>query len=248
MDRKSFKVFRRRVKERIRYALAAQFCRVTIRPLIRNYCIGQGLEIGAGKQPYCNPGTTLFLDKFTDNRDGTPNPDIISDASIIPIPDETFDYVISSHVLEHMQNTIAALKEWCRILKEGGILFLVLPHGDRTFDRYRDKTTLEHHISDYENLTDEYDYSHNEEIKIGWSKNDDFDGGEKYEQEWGAPVWDFDFRLKNGVIHFHVWTQDEIVRLLQYLDLKIMAVVEKAPERSDSFVVVARKTQTTCDK
>jgi SAM-dependent methyltransferase len=240
--RKSIKSFRRRIKKKIRRALAPHICREIIRPLICNYCAGQGLEIGPGKKPYCNPETTLFLDKFTDNKDATPEPDIISDANIIPKPDDTFDYVFSSHVLEHMQNTIATLKEWQRVLKKGGILFLVLPHGDRTFDRHRKKTTLEHHISDYENLTEEYDHSHNEEIQNGWSKNEDFDGGKEYEKQWGAPVWDFDFRLRNGVIHFHVWTQDEIVRLLQYLSFKIIAVAETAPERIDSFVVVARKS------
>jgi SAM-dependent methyltransferase len=241
MIRRSIRSLRKSIKKKIRRALAPHICREIIRPLISNYCTGQGLEIGPGKIPYCNPATTLFLDKYTDNKDGTPEPDIISDASVIPRPDATFDYVFSSHALEHMQNTIATLKEWSRILKKGGILFLVLPYGDRTFDRHREKTTLQHHMNDYENLTDEYDNSHNEEIKIGWSKNEDFDGGKDYEKEWGAPVWDFDFRLRNGVIHFHVWTQDEIVRLLQYIGFKIMTVAEVAPERKDSFVVVAKK-------
>lgn len=213
-----------------------------IHPLVEQYCHGNGLEIGAGKRPYCNPATTLFLDKYTDNKDGTPSPDIVSDATEIPKPDETFDYVFSSHVLEHTQNTIAALKEWLRVLKPGGILFLVLPHGDRTFDRHRQKTTLEHHLKDAETLTNEPDYSHNEEIRTGWSKNEDAEeAARQYERGWGAPVWDFEFRVKNGVVHFHVWTQDEIVRLLQYLGLKILTVAETAPERIDSFVVVAKK-------
>jgi len=213
-----------------------------IRPLIQRYCIGNGLEIGAGKHPYCNPKTTTFLDKYTTNRDGTPNPDIISDGMKIPRPDETFDYVLSSHVLEHMQDTIGALKEWIRVVKTGGILFLILPHCDRTFDKNRAKTTLAHQIHDHETLTDEPDHSHNEEIKIGWSKNENAEQeAREYEQVWGAGVWDFDFRLKNGVIHFHVWTQDEIVRLIQYLGLQILWVAEIAPERVDSFVVIAKK-------
>ena len=196
----------RKIKRNVCKALTPVFCPEEIlRPLVRTYCTGQGLEIGPGKSPYCDPATTLFLDKFTDTRDGTPAPDIISDANVIPKPAETFDYIVSSHVLEHMQNTIATLKEWERVLKKDGILFLVLPHGDRTFDRHREKTTLEHHISDYDKLTDEYDHSHNEEIKKGWSKNEDFDvGKEEYEREWGAPVWDFDFRLRKGAMHFHV--------------------------------------------
>lgn len=231
-----------RMKMRIRKELTALYCRdEIIRPLIRYYCTGKGIEIGAGKHPYCDPATTLFLDKYTDNKDGTPKPDIISDASEIPCPDETYDYVFSSHVLEHMQNTIRTIKEWERVLKKGGILFLVLPHGDRTFDRHREKTTLQHHIDDYDNLTDEYDFSHNEEIKRGWSKNEDFDGGKSYKEKWGADVWDFDFRLQNGVIHFHVWTQDEIVELLKYLGIKILAVAEVVPERVDSFLVIAKR-------
>jgi SAM-dependent methyltransferase len=216
-----------------------------IRPLIKQYCVGQGLEIGAGKNPYFDPATTLTLDKYTDNKDGTPAPDIISDAAHIPKPNESFDYVFSSHVLEHMQDTIGALEEWMRVLKSGGVLFLVLPHGDRTFDRHREKTTLNHHIKDKETLTSEPDYSHNEEIKIGWSKNDNYEENiRRYEHEWRAPVWDLEFRLRNGVIHFHVWTQDEMVRLLQYMGLKILAVAEITPERVDSFVVVARKDPT----
>lgn len=217
-----------------------------IKPLIAKYCIGNGLEIGAGKNPYCNPQTTTFLDKYTTNRDGTPNPDIVSDATKVPRPDETFDYVLSSHVLEHVQDTIGALKEWIRVIKAGGTLFLVLPHCDRTFDKHRAKTTLAHHIQDHETLTDEVDNSHNEEIKAGWSKNESFPQDEiEFERIWGAKCWDFDFRHKNGVIHFHVWTQDEIVRLIQYLGLQILWVAEIAPEREDSFIVIARKPAVT---
>jgi SAM-dependent methyltransferase len=213
-----------------------------IKPLINKYCIGSGLEIGAGKSPYCNPATTKFLDKFTDNKDGTPNPDIVSDASVIPVESATFDYVFSSHVLEHMQNTIATLKEWLRVIKDGGILFLLLPHGDRTFDKFREKTTLEHHLNDYKNLTEEFDNSHNDEIKSGWSKNINFEQDViNYQNEWGADIWDFEFRHKNGVIHYHVWTQDEIIKLLQYLGLKILYVSEIAEERPDTFIVVAKK-------
>ncbi len=49
-----------------------------IKPLIKRYCKGKGLEIGAGKPLYCDPENTLFLDKNTDNKDQTPDPDIIS--------------------------------------------------------------------------------------------------------------------------------------------------------------------------
>jgi predicted SAM-dependent methyltransferase len=214
--------------------------------LVSHYCIGRGLEIGPGKNPYCNPSTTLFLDKFTDNNDATPRPDIISDASQVPKPDETFDYVLSSHVLEHMQDTIGTLKEWIRVLKKDGILFLLLPHADRMFDKHRSKTTLEHHILDHQNITSEPDHSHDQEIKEGWSKlwtteEEKQKAFAEYKAQWGADVWDFDFRIKNGVIHFHVWTQDEIVKLLTYMGLKILWTTEFVPERNDTFIVIAKK-------
>lgn len=209
------------------------------------YCRGLGLEIGPGRFPYCPKPGAVYLDSHTDAKGlpyGTPSPDIVARAGAIPRPDGTFDYVLSAHVLEHMQNTIPVLREWIRVLKPGGVLFTILPHAERTIDRYRAKTTLAHHIRDAEVLTDDFDTSHNDEIREGWSKLPDFEEqARQYESEWGAPVWDFKFRFEHDVIHFHVWTQDEIVRLLQYLGLVILAVVERAPERPDSFVVVARR-------
>lgn len=42
----------------------------------------------------------------------------------------SMDFVFSSHLLEHIQNHEAALKEWWRIVKPGGYLVLYLPHKD----------------------------------------------------------------------------------------------------------------------
>jgi ADP-heptose:LPS heptosyltransferase/predicted SAM-dependent methyltransferase len=42
----------------------------------------------------------------------------------------SMDFVYSSHLLEHIENYKAALKEWWRLVKEGGVLALYLPHED----------------------------------------------------------------------------------------------------------------------
>src|SRR5947209_9541505 len=119
-------------------------------PLIQNlvdrYCIGNGVEIGAGPVPYCPPERTDFVDKHIANADASLQPDIVADAAAIPAADAKYDFVFSSHCLEHVPNTIRTLMEWGRILRPGGALVLILPHGDRTFDRLRAKTTLDHHI------------------------------------------------------------------------------------------------------
>jgi SAM-dependent methyltransferase len=215
---------------------------IQVHQLIRRYCCGQGLEIGPGRHPYCKPKTTKFLEKHPDSLDGYPRPDIVADATDIPLPNGELDYVFSSHVLEHMPDTIRALNEWMRLLRPGGVLFLLLPHADRIFDRHRPKTTLQHHIEDFQARREGPDHSHDEEARAGWERLEDFDAiAAAHLRVFGTGMWDFDHRIAHDAMHYHVWTQDEIVRLLQYLGLKIAAVAEHV-ERRDSFAVVARKT------
>jgi ADP-heptose:LPS heptosyltransferase/predicted SAM-dependent methyltransferase len=46
------------------------------------------------------------------------------------IASQSMDYVFSSHLLEHIEDHKAALKEWWRVIKQGGKLVLYLPHAD----------------------------------------------------------------------------------------------------------------------
>jgi SAM-dependent methyltransferase len=220
----------------------------SVKKLVERYCIGHGLEIGPGKSPYGPRNRTKFLDKHTSNKDGTPNPDVVADASSIPICDAQFDFLISSHCLEHVPNTLRTLKEWARVIRPNGILFLVLPHCERTFDRYRARTTLEHHIQDLDRVGNaKSDPSHFEEMKNGWLLNaESFEEQKRiYEKEWGAAVWDFDFRVQNDVLHYHVWTQSEMVDIVRHLGFDILYVTDYFQERPDSFIVICRKPSKT---
>lgn len=49
------------------------------------------------------------------------------DATILPFPDNTFDHVITSEVLEHIQNDVAAIAEMFRVLKPGGVFAGTVP-------------------------------------------------------------------------------------------------------------------------
>lgn len=42
-------------------------------------------------------------------------------------PDNTFDRLIATHVLEHIYEPHLALKDWLRVLKPGGVLSIVIP-------------------------------------------------------------------------------------------------------------------------
>jgi SAM-dependent methyltransferase len=69
--------------------------------------------------------------------------DIIAGGDELPLPDESEDFVISSHVLEHFPDPIKALNEWYRVVRKGGYIFAIVPHRDRTFDKSRTRTTLD---------------------------------------------------------------------------------------------------------
>ena len=41
--------------------------------------------------------------------------------------DNTFDRLVATHVLEHIYQPHLVLKEWCRVLKQGGVLSILIP-------------------------------------------------------------------------------------------------------------------------
>jgi ubiquinone/menaquinone biosynthesis C-methylase UbiE len=47
---------------------------------------------------------------------------VIGDATQLPFREKTFDWVICTEVLEHLKNPYSAVKEFRRVLKEGGKL------------------------------------------------------------------------------------------------------------------------------
>ncbi len=49
------------------------------------------------------------------------------DARSLPFPDDTFDVVITSEVLEHIQDDVAAIAEMVRVLKAGGRFAATVP-------------------------------------------------------------------------------------------------------------------------
>lgn len=46
----------------------------------------------------------------------------------LPVPNNSQDYIYSSHVLEHIDNRKEVIKDWYRALKVGGFIICVVPH------------------------------------------------------------------------------------------------------------------------
>jgi predicted SAM-dependent methyltransferase len=80
------------------------------------------LEIGCGDKKVFENSIGLDIRK-------TPAVDIVADARKLPFPDNRFDHVFSSHIIEHFSHTVIqeVLSEWVRVLKPGGIFELRCP-------------------------------------------------------------------------------------------------------------------------
>ena len=93
------------------------------RNYLKKFAKGNGLDIGCGLNKIAGFGI---------DNDPTCKPDILADIANIPLMGNKYDYIVSSHVLEHTVHTIRTLKEWHRLLKVGGTLALAVPNGENT--------------------------------------------------------------------------------------------------------------------
>jgi predicted SAM-dependent methyltransferase len=81
------------------------------------YFIGKGIDIGCGDDPLEAPRGTV--DPWDQPR---------GDAQELGgVEDAAYDFVYSSHCLEHLRSVERALSSWVRILKPGGFLYFTVP-------------------------------------------------------------------------------------------------------------------------
>src|SRR6476469_1391980 len=84
-------------------------------------CRGRVLDIGCGLQPY-RPFLDAAQTEYVgiDREGPLSTPTIVGSAESLPFPDESFDVVLSTQVLEHVPDPEQALTEAVRVLKKGG--------------------------------------------------------------------------------------------------------------------------------
>ena len=131
------------------------------------------------------------------------------------------------------------LIEWRRVLKNGGLLILVLPHRDRTFDNARPLTSLTHLQEDYHAHVAEHDNTHWEEFR----DQTILSGHTKIPAEYvvEAKKDNFSYFSENGLIHHHVWTGSTFEEVLKHVGFDTFECLEICPGRDDSFYVAAKK-------
>lgn len=107
-----------------------------ILPFAAKVCKGMGLDIGAGKMEWALPGATPI------------DPNLSEKYNATNLPSNPFynkwDYIFSSHCLEHLEDWEEVLKYWTFNLTAGGVLFLYLPHRDCLYWRPELMPTKKH--------------------------------------------------------------------------------------------------------
>lgn len=81
---------------------------------------GVGLNFGSGLSDR-RPNIVNLDIYYTDTVD------VVYDGSVLPFEDESFDFVMSQEVFEHIPDCHAALREVSRVMKKGAKIYLQLP-------------------------------------------------------------------------------------------------------------------------
>lgn len=104
------------------------YTREVLRDLLPKYCIGKVVDVGSGRAKYRDyirkyAESYITVDNMSSGYQFGPSdikPDVISDILKMPFENNSFDTVICTEVLEHVEDPFALMKEISRILETGG--------------------------------------------------------------------------------------------------------------------------------
>ncbi len=239
---------------------------------------GLGLEIGPHVDPMFRRSEGINV-RYLETRDGDTlralvieqgrDPSIVEDIDYVlqrgktlaqHAPGETFDWVTSSHVVEHIPDFLGHLKEVEEVLSPNGVYGLIVPDMNYCFDCLKSKTLLgqviEAHISQARpgaiaHMVNEWRYGARPRgIKVGGWTESEANGDlvrktvdwkkqiarvlrhdGKEVENWFGHQWFFDLRNYGEIIC-------DLMEL-ELLNLQLEAIV---PTYNMDFMVVLRKS------
>jgi predicted SAM-dependent methyltransferase len=205
------------------------------------YLRGDGIEIGALYSPlrvppgarvrYVDHASGDELRRIYPEHDWVQVPDVVDEGErLAKFGDESLDFVIANHMLEHVEDPIEALGHFLRVLRPGGVLFLTLPDPRRTFDGRRERTTVEHLLRDHR----EGPQVSRREHQLEWARvveaiGDEDDVAQRVDE----------YEREGSRHHFHVWEVESFLAFVLALGLPVD--VEAAQVTDDEFAVILRK-------
>ena len=161
--------------------------------------------------------------------------DIVAYGDDLPFKDKTFDFVISSHTIEHIFDPIKAMKEWIRVVKPGGIIFTIAPITSFVPGETRPTTTIEELIDRHNGVIKE-----DEIIQRIADKNHD-------DNILGSEIVNgILYDTKHG--HWTVFDTDLFSEMCAYLGVKIIAAQEVDDKVGNGFTVVVKVDHELTDQ
>ena len=213
--------------------------------LAQCYLQGYGLEIGALHHPLEVPDVAhvRYVDRFPVAKLRAHYPelgalplvslDIIDDGeTLTKVPDQSQDFVIANHFLEHCEDPIRTLETFFRVLRSGGILYLAVPEKHHTFDRDRSVTTLAHLWADHRLGASRSRKEHYQEWVRLVDKKTDPDDIEQAVSRLESMRYS---------IHFHVWDQPAWLEFMQAMQLHFGFRLEVICQHGIEIINVIRK-------
>jgi SAM-dependent methyltransferase len=171
---------------------------------------------------------------------------IVANGDDLPFKDSTLDYVLSSHVIEHFFDPIKAIKEWLRVTRNEGYIFIVVPHKERTFDCNRENTLLNELINRHNGTFTIYDYAHKpaeSEANLGY-------GVDKPQELLDTPhllITDNNIQgewlrfEQDDHHHWSVWNTESFLELCRHLNLNVIEIQDPDDKVGNGFTVVIQK-------
>jgi SAM-dependent methyltransferase len=201
----------------------------------KTYLRGEGAEIGALHIPVkVSKGVQVrYIDEKSNDalrqeypwtKDWSLVPlDIIDDGERLKsLGNNSQDFIIANHLLEHMENPIEALRRYLEVIKSGGILYHAVPDKRFGFDSERPLTTIEHIIRDFQEGPAWSREDHFREFAKLVIEGKVFRPPDRNLSQRPCVASDVEAEAKRLMqldysIHFHVWTHQTFLELLMKL-------------------------------
>lgn len=224
---------------------------------VQKFLVEPGVEIGAFKTPI--PGIRpIYVDRFREFANEVTHGEFYGDACELPFHDSSLRYVATSHVIEHTANPLAAFREWYRVLRHRGVIYMVVPDRRRTWDHLRPLTPVSHMIDDFRREVTQVDGTHIDDFAFGvdWRTFSPDTPAEAIETERASLADRYRAAVAEGNeinIHFHTFEPESMVELLEKAAhelgvpgrIHVERIVDDFPSTNPiGFLVVARVTKT----
>ena len=152
---------------------------------------------------------------YYDNKKGKV---IINDAvNITNIKNEQYDFVFSSHSLEHIANPLRAINEWLRIIKNKGHIIIIVPEKSLCFDHKREYSKFTTLLSQYENNVGEDNLSTLPEIIMNHDLS--MDGAAGNLESFTKRSLD---NFNNRCLHHYVYNDELLKKICNYFNCEFI--------------------------